>query len=417
MQPAAGRVGKARSKYGFGHCEARWLLLVVGAALTAALGALLLAVGPATGAATLPAGFTQSQVATGISQPTTMAFAPDGRIFVAEQTGALRVIKKNTQGNYELLPRPFAKLTVDSGGERGLLGVAFDPDFESGSPFVYVYHTVPATSNRPAYNRIVRFRASEGNPDAAAAGSAKVIFNLDSLSPTARNHNGGALNFGREGKLYVAVGDNATRENTTKNAQTLNTLLGKMLRINKDGSIPTNNPFYNRTVGRDKAIWARGLRNPYSFDIQPGTGKIYINDVGAGTWEEINRGLPGANYGWPLYEGPFPTPGNADSAENIDHTRPIFAYKHGENNSIGCAITGGGFYTPGTDPFPSSYTGDYFFADICGGWIRRYDPNTDRALGFATELNQPVDLEVGPDGGLYYLERGTETLFRIAYTG
>lgn len=365
----------------------------------------------------IPAGFTQNEVATGLSQPTTMAFAPDGRIFVAEQTGALRVVKKNAQGDYELLPRPFAQLEVDSGGERGLLGVAFDPAFDSGSPFVYVYHTVPATPAHPAYNRIVRFRASDDDPDVAAAGSATVIFKLDYLSSTARNHNGGALNFDREGKLFVAVGDNATRKNKTRNAQTLNTLLGKMLRINKDGSIPKDNPFYSRTAGRNKAIWARGLRNPYSFDIKPGTGKIYINDVGAGAWEEINRGAAGANYGWPLYQGRFPVPGNTGGSTTIDLTKPIFAYKHGTTSTTGCAITGGAFYTPGTEPFPMSYNGDYFFADFCSGWIRRYDPKTDRAFGFATGFDLPVDLEVGPDGGLYYLERGTGTLSRIAYTG
>ncbi len=415
MTPASTSVSADRPRLGVLHA------LVLGVAALIAVGALAAYAAPAksqTAQAAIPAGFAREEVATGIDGPTTMAFAPDGRIFVAEKTGALRVVKKNGQNDYELLPEPFAKVNVDSGGERGLLGVAIDPAFESGSPFVYVYYTVPANGSRPAYNRIVRFRASDTNPDVAAAGSARVIFSLDFLDSVARNHNGGAMNFGREGKLFVAVGDNAQREETRRNSQTFNTLLGKMLRINKDGSIPTDNPFYKTTAGRNKAIWARGLRNPYTFDIQPSTGKIYINDVGAGEWEEINRGLPGANYGWPYYEGPFPVPGYSGSPA-INHTRPIFAYRHGDNNTNGCAITGGAFYTGGTDPsFPSSYNADYFYADFCKGYIRRYDPNTDRSIAFVSGLNFPVDLEVGPDGSLYYLERGgANSLSRISYTG
>ena len=112
-----------------------------------------------------------------------------------------------------------------------------------------------------------------------------------------------------------------------------------MLRINKDGTIPRDNPYYesDRVVGKNKAIWARGLRNPYSFAVQPGTGRIHINDVGGQTWEEINRGVKGANYGWPIKEGP-------ESA--AAYVPPIFAYKHGSTSTTGCAITGGTFYNP-----------------------------------------------------------------------
>src|SRR5205823_6118401 len=115
----------------------------------------------------------------------------------------------------------------------------------------------------------------------------------------ATNHNGGATHFGPDGKLWIAVGENANGANS----QTLTNLLGKMLRINSDGTIPTDNPFYNTATGQNRAIWALGLRNPYTFTFQPGTGRMHINDVGQNTWEEIDVGVAGANYGWPSTEG------------------------------------------------------------------------------------------------------------------
>jgi glucose/arabinose dehydrogenase len=350
---------------------------------------LLLSQQSAHSATTVPTGFSNSTFVSGLSRPTAMAFAPDGRLFVAEQGGKLRIVKAGS-----LLSTPFVDLTsvTDSTGERGLLGVAFDPNF-STNKYVYVYHTLKGTSTTPPRNRVLRFTA---NGDQRVHLSQKVILNLNNLSAT--NHNGGAMHFGKDGKLYIAVGDNAV----SSNAQTLNNLLGKMLRINKDGTIPTDNPFYSRASGKNRAIWALGLRNPFSFAVQRGTGRMFINDVGQKTWEEINRGAKGANYGWPIYEGP---------ETNSRYTSPLFAYRHGNTATTGCAITGGAFYNPETVQFPTSYVGDYFFADFCSGWIRRfnYDPGTGRytgVAGFATGISSPVDLQVGPDGALYYLARG-----------
>ena len=129
------------------------------------------------------------------------------------------------------------------------------------------------------------------------------MLDLNNLS-TASNHNGGGLHFGLDGKLYISVGENATRTNS----QTLSNLLGKVLRINADGTIPSDNPFFNTATGQNRAIWALGLRNPFTFAVQPGTGRIFINDVGETTFEEINDGRPGANYGWPDTEGPTTDP-------------------------------------------------------------------------------------------------------------
>src|SRR5438552_2430858 len=266
-------------------------------------------------AANLPTGFTEVQVGGNLSgSPTAMAFAPDGRLFVCQQGGQLRVIK-----NGVLLSTPFVSLTVDSSGERGLLGIAFDPNFATNH-YLYVYYTV-ATS--PIHNRVSRFTAAG---DTAALGSEAVILELNNLS-SATNHNGGSIHFGPDGKLYISVGENAN----SANAQSFNNLLGKILRMNKDGTIPTDNPYYNDSAvtGQNRLIWSLGLRNPFTFAFQPGTGKMYIDDVGQSTWEEINLGTAHKNYGWGFnnIEG-FRT----TQSPPTDYQDPIFAYDHSGAN-------------------------------------------------------------------------------------
>ena len=352
----------------------------------------LMLVCPPASAATLPPGFSETLVASGLSSPTAMQFAPDGRLFVAEQGGRLRVIKDGV-----LLPTPFLTLTVSSVGERGLLGVAFDPAF-STNRFVYVYYT----ATTPAiHNRISRFTA---NGDVAVAGSEVILLELNNLSG-ATNHNGGALAFGPDGKLYAAVGENANGAN----AQTLNNLLGKMLRLNKDGSIPTDNPFFATASGNNRAIYSLGLRNPFTFAFNPTLSQMFINDVGQNTWEEINDGAAGANYGWPDTEGATTDP---------RFVSPRYTYNHSAGT---CAITGGAFYAPANMRFPTDYLNDYFFADYCAGWIRKLDPAAGNSVvTFATGIASPVDLKVGDDGSLYYLARGsgasTGVVYRVSYT-
>ncbi|WP_164010698.1 PQQ-dependent sugar dehydrogenase [Pyxidicoccus trucidator] len=341
-------------------------------------------------AAALPPLFTDTEVADDLSSPTAMVLAPDGRIFVCEQDGALRVIQ-----NGALLTEPFVTVNTDDSGERGLLGVTLDPGFPQ-QPYVYVYYTSPSPVLR---NRVSRFTAS-GNR--AVAGSEVILLEIDPLT-SANTHNGGALHFGGDGKLYVAVGDNAR----SANARELTTLKGKLLRINRDGSIPADNPFVASTTGVYRAIWAMGLRNPFSFAVQPGTGRMLINDVGQSRWEEINVGVAGANYGWPDTEGP-----TTDSRFRA----PLHAYGHGDSSSLGCAITGGTLYNPPVPQFPSTYVGRYFFADYCSGWIRVLDPATGATTLFANGLGAPVDLDVGLDGSLYYLDRNGDSVRRIRYT-
>ncbi|MHB8955837.1 MAG: PQQ-dependent sugar dehydrogenase [Pirellulaceae bacterium] len=345
--------------------------------------------------ATLPTGFTETAIASGLSSATTMELAPDGKLFVTEQAGTMEVWQDGTrlQANF-FRDTPLGTQAVS---ERGLLGVAFDPNY-AGNRYVYAYYTTTAADN---HNRVSRFTANTAG-DLALAGSETVLLELDPHS--AGNHNGGAIHFGPDGKLYIATGDNASGSNS----QSLNTLHGKMLRINADGTVPSDNPFVSQTTGKNQAIWAMGLRNPFTFAFQPGTGRMFINDVGQNAWEEIDEGAAGANFGWPATEGDF------SQSSFPDFTRPFYAYNHTSGTPTGRAITGGAFYSPATNQFGSDYLGDYFFADYLGAWIYRIDSATKAVSQFATGASAPVDLRVDADGNLYYLARGSGQVVKVS---
>jgi glucose/arabinose dehydrogenase len=335
-------------------------------------------------AARVPSGFTQRTVMRRLSRATDMAFVPDGRLFVTLKRGVVRYRRTNgTMGTLLNFSRK-----INDAGERGLLGVAVDPRFRANH-HLYLVYTHRATASRPLHNRLVRVTVRGGK---LARGSERLLFRFNGL--TATNHNGGSVQIGPDGKLYVSHGENARPEQ----AQSLANLLGKIVRLNRNGTIPADNPFFTQTTGRNRAIWARGLRNPFKFTFDPRSSRGYINDVGQQTWEEIDRLRRGGNYGWPDEEGP---------ENNPQFIPPIFAYRHGNTGTTGCSITGGEFYRTQRRNFPPRFVGDYFFADLCGGWVRRYDPRTDRATRFATGLGNPVDLEVGRLGALYVLVYGT----------
>jgi glucose/arabinose dehydrogenase len=353
------------------------------------------AAGPAAIAARLPSGFTQRTVVRRLTRATDMTFAPDGRLFITLKSGVVRL--RRTNGNVTTLLNIQRK--VNEVGERGLLGIAVDPRF-GANHHVYLVYTHRGTGNQPIHNRLVRVTLRNGR---LAPGSERLLFRFNALDAT--NHEGGSVQVGRDGKLYVSHGENAR----DSQAQSLRNLLGKIVRLNRNGTIPRDNPFFARTNGRNRAIWARGLRNPFKFTFDPKTGRGFINDVGAQTWEEINRLRKGGNYGWPVQEGPESAP---------QFIPPLFAYRHGGTASTGCAITGGAFYRPAHRNFPAGYVGDYFFADLCNGWVRRYDPRADRATRFARGLGSPVDLEVGRGGSLYVLTTGTPgRVVRIRFNG
>jgi putative heme-binding domain-containing protein len=352
------------------------------------------------GPVTLPPEFSRASVASGITGATAMAVAPDGRVFVCEQTGALRVVKADS-----LLTAPFVELEVDSTWERGLIGVTLDPAFARNG-YVYVCYVTPAPSPR---HRISRLTARN---DIAVAHSEVILFEGDDQSrlggSVPAGHQGGALHFGLDGKLYIGIGD----QTASRPSQDLGSLLGKILRLDPDGSIPDDNPFAATAQGKYRAIWARGLRNPFTFAVQPGTGRMLINDVGQDRWEEINEGAAGANYGWPQTEGPTTVPGIRG---------PIYHYPV-------ASIVGGAFCPSGpSTTFPAQYRGHYFFADFVKGWIKILDPdNPAHPETFATGLSRPVGLEFAPDGSLLVLMRdawvkdknfrpGTGSLHRIRY--
>jgi putative heme-binding domain-containing protein len=330
-----------------------------------------------SGTLQLPAGFRAEVMATGITGATAFAVAADGRLFVCEQTGVLHIVKDG-----KLLARPFVKLAVDKAWERGLIGVALAPDFPA-TPHVFVCYVAA----RPYPHHVIsRFTAAG---DVAEMGSEKILLEGDDQTrlggTVPAGHQGGAIHFGKDGKLYIAIGD----QTASKPAQEMNSLLGRMLRINPDGSVPEDNPFFFRARGKYRATWALGMRNPFTFAVQPETGRILINDVG-GMAEEINEGVAGGNYGWPIVEhGPTTNP---------RFRGPIHHYP------TACVV--GGDFCPRTFPWPAEYRGRYFFGDFNHGWIKTIDPaHPAMARPFATGLHRPVDLHFAGDGSLYVLVR------------
>ncbi len=361
----------------------------------------LLVLGTAVHAQSVPPGFKVDAYGGTLANGTDMAWSPDGRLFVAQLDGSVRVIKDGA-----LLATPFHQAVVDhpANTDRGLLGLCVDPDFAANG-YLYIYFT---NASPASHNCVRRLKADPPGAD-VSDGTETAILDLENLGSDTM-HNGGALRFGGDGRLYVGVGDNAV----PGFAQSLTSRFGKILRINADGSIPGDNPssfegVAGSPMGDFRSIWAVGLRNPFRVAFQPGTMRIFINDVGADTWEEINDGAPGRNYGW--------LGGNSDGARATPpFTDPIFQYGHSGTVPMGKAITGGVFYNPATLQFPSSYAGVYFFADYVTGFIATLDPaSPGSAPEFLSGAPGPIDLQVGPDGALYYLAgRGSPGVYRVS---
>jgi glucose/arabinose dehydrogenase len=352
---------------------------------------------PAQAATVLPAGFEESTLAAGFTMPTSMSFAPDGRLFVTQQNGEIDVIK-----NGQVLPTPFLTVQTNQFRERGLSSMTFDPNFATNG-YVYLYYTKLYPGGF-AFNRVSRFQVSATNPDVADPGTETVM--LDGIPTKTGFHNGGALHFGNDGMLYVAIGDNGV----PPISQRLNSLDGKVLRLNVDAYpnvIPPDNPFVHKKGARPE-IFARGFRNPFTFAAVPGSNALFVNDVGDQTWEEVNLVLPGKNYGWPVFEGP---------SHKAGFTTPFLFYHHQKIDGFPAgAVTGGTFYQGGT--FPSSFNGSYFVADYVNQFIKFWSPSKGQQLnGFATNVNAPIDLDVGPDGNLYYLSLGAGAVRKISFVG
>jgi glucose/arabinose dehydrogenase/PKD repeat protein len=361
----------------------RWL-----AGLLTILALLPIGVWSAPPAATAPPADFQTSlvIGDGLNGPSGFDIAPDGRIFVLERSGKIKIVKDG-----QLLPTPFADLPSEDTGDRGLIGIAFDPDFGQSNHYVYFYYT-----GHDLLNHLVRFSAAD---DVGTDGPLELF---RTTSPSQLLHVGGTIGFGPDGKLYFAVGDNGYGPN----AQDLSNPHGKILRINKDGSIPADNPFAGEP---DKlgAIWAYGFRNPWRFQFDSATGELYGGDVGDFSWEEVNHIVRGANYGWPLHEGTC-------TAGCTGYTDPIYTYPHAGDSS---SVTGGPVYRGGM--FPPEYQGDLFFADYAKGFIKHADLDADGDVtavqDFDDQAGSVVDLKVAPDGSLYYITYYPGALYRVSY--
>jgi glucose/arabinose dehydrogenase len=403
----------------------RHALLPVTLALLAGILSTIIFANPAPAA--VPTGF-DDELVTAVAQPTALAFTPDGRLLVTSKPGQLRVYK-----NGELLQTPALDIEADvcSNSERGLLGVAVDPNFETNNR-IYLYYTYkkygvcpdhkPANPNNPV-NRVSRFTMTG---DIANLGSEEVLVN-NIPSPNG-NHNAGDLKFGKDGNLYISVGDGGCDYREPTKCQTENdasrdrhVLLGKILRITPDGGIPQGNPYtgdnsarcsVNGRTGRGKncrETFARGLRNPFRMAFNPDAAgtSFRINDVGAATWEEIDRGKAGADYGWNIREGHCKTGSTTEcGAPPEGMTNPIFDYNH---NRTGCRSITGGAFVPDSASWPASFEEAYLFGDFVCNKIFKLTPKTGGSFAkteFATGLDRgPIAMAFGPFGtgeALYY---------------
>ncbi len=403
-------------------------------------------------AAAVPAGFTDSLVAA-VDSPTALAFTPDGRLIVTQQFGFVRIVQGGS-----LLPTPaldfYNNNRTCTDFERGFLGVAVDPNFAANN-FIYLFYTYnkfpgfgcPANTAQSPVNRVSRLTLPPSNIIAPAS---EVVI-LDNIQSPNGNHNGGDLHFAPDGTLYVSVGDGGCQLTNPANCQPDNAnarrrdiLLGKILRINSDGTIPASNPWRlnagSRRCGNPAGIppgsgdcqetFSWGLRNPFRFAFRPGLSSFFINDVGQDTWEEIDEGASGADYGWNVREGhcanSSTTTCSPASPPPASMTDPVFDYEHSlVRNGINCtSITGGAFVPAGV--WPAAYDNAYMYSDYVCGNVFTLTPNGGGGYtfsDFATALgnSSAVTLIFGPFGAtqsLYYTtyNNGGE-VHRVDYVG
>jgi glucose/arabinose dehydrogenase len=392
------------------------------------LGALLFLLAGVPAEAAIPAGFTDTLV-TAVGSPTDLAFTPDGRLLITTKGGALRVFQGGS-----LLATPALSLTVCTQSERGLLGVAVDPDFANNS-FVYLYYT--ASAGNTCQNRVSRFTLPAGNVINAAT-ELVLVNSISRLSTDAGNHNGGEVGFGKDGLLYISIGDGGCDyandsgcQGTNDASRDKHALLGKLLRITSTGGIPATNPFQGAGTGRCNSTglttagnhcqetFAWGFRNPFRFAFDPNAAgtRVFVNDVGEGAREEIDEVQAGADFGWNCREGTrVNNTGGPCSPTPPNMIPPIFEYSHGApipgtsspSSGTTCnSITGGAFVPDGAWP---GYDGAYLASDYVCGWIftlRQGAGGTWTATDFATSLgaNSAVTLKFNPfnaAAGLYY---------------
>ncbi|MEP6507920.1 MAG: PQQ-dependent sugar dehydrogenase [Gemmatimonadales bacterium] len=351
-------------------------------------------------------GLAAQPVATGLSNPVYLTSPPaDARLFVVEQGGRIKIIENGT-----VLPTPFLDISsrISTGGERGLLSVAFHPSYKTNG-FFFVYFT--ATNGDI---RVDRYSVS-ANRDVANASSSKLIITAPHSS--AANHNGGLATFGPDGKLYLGLGDGGGGGDPFGNSQNKGTLLASILRIDVDGdpySIPPGNPFIG-VAGAKEELWAIGLRNPWRYTFDRMTGLLYIADVGQGKFEEVDvvpATQAGVNYGWNVMEGLSCY--NATACDQTGFQLPVIDYSHSDGS---CSITGGFVYRGSALP---EIAGHYFYSDYCLGFLKSFryangavaDAQTwpVGSLGSVTSFGEDAAGELyvlSSNGRVYKLVRGS----------
>ncbi len=331
--------------------------------------------GPGTGTPPAELAARLREVANGLSAPLFLTSPPGDQThaFVVEQGGRIRIIR-----NDALVPTPFLDISdrISSGGERGLLGLAFHPQYATNGRFV-VYYTNPSGDIRIASYKV------SANPEVADPASEQILLAVP--HPNFSNHNGGMVAFGPDGHLYAGIGDGGSGGDPNGNGQNRNTLLGKLVRLDVSAagqaSIPADNPFVGQSGIRPE-IWSYGLRNPWRFSFDRVTGDLYIGDVGQNSREEIDVSTDqtnfgrGLNYGWRIMEGTACFSPSA-GCNRTGLTQPVLDYGHND----GCSVTGGYVYRGSLAP---ALRGHYFYADYCSGWVRSF-------LLAGRQVTQPLD--------------------------
>ncbi|WP_223758339.1 PQQ-dependent sugar dehydrogenase [Myxococcus sp. RHSTA-1-4] len=373
----------------------------------------------------------------GLAYPTTFAALPDGRLLIAEKAGVVRLFK-----NGVLQPTPFIDIRdrVNGHHDRGLLGLAVDPAFATNG-FVYLLYTYDEDADDdtgPKTARLARYTAAG---DTASPSSERVLLGTvvgstcndfprgaDCIPSESPSHTVGNVRFARDGTLFVSIGDGALFGGVDDNAlraQDLDSLAGKVLRITPLGAGVSSNPFWTGDAAANRSkVWAYGLRNPYRFNLRPGTDVPYLGDVGWNDYEEINVASAGANLGWPCYEGYYRQPGyEPKQVCQALYSRGPSAVKpplHVWDHGTGRTATGGAFYTGAA--YPEEWRGAYFFSDYGEQWIGvlRVDEQDNLIPGsvttFATGVGGIVGIDIGPDTNLFYVDIIAGQLRRIRYT-
>lgn len=354
-------------------------------------------------------------VANGFDAPVSIKHTNDSKLFVVERKGVIKILNTNgTVNSTDFLD--INNKVSDSGGERGLLGLAFHPNYNTNGYFYVNY------INNSGNTVIARY--SRTNETTADTTSELILL---TINQPASNHNGGDMNFGPDGYLYIASGDGGGSGDPNNYAQSLNTLLGKLLRIDVNNTsngnnyaIPSSNPYLNDgNANTLPEIWAYGLRNPWRFSFDKTTGDLWIADVGQNIYEEINMApytTSGLNYGWRCYEGANHPYNTSDCPPESSTTRPIAEYSHDGDGAFKCSITGGFRYRGSLYP---NLTGLYFFADYCSDEIGVLTPNgANWTMTFPQQYSNKGWTTFGEDntGELYIAGLESGEVFKIVDT-